>query len=130
MLNQIILKECNKLSEAEIQFRQIPFDNSPDHTSEILEKVRNKIATLHEVYEGNHSIGFAALEKYGGKLVVLAFISKQPVAYFERVAPLIEKLAKLKGCNTVSHSTVRPGGIRLSLANGYKITRVELEKTL
>ena len=130
MLEKITLQECDKLSEAEINFRKIPFDNAPDHTSEIIHKVKHKIASLHEVFEGNNSIGFAALEKYGHKLVVLAFISKQPIAYFERVAPLIEKLAKLKGCDTVSHSTVIPGGIRLSLANGYKITRVELEKTL
>lgn len=129
-LAQIVLRECDKLTEAEIAFRNLPQDFSADHTAQILEKVRNKIATLHEVFDGNNSIGFAALEKYGSELVVLAFLSKQPVDYFNTVAPLIEKLARLKNCNIITHSTVRPGGIRKSLENGFIISEVVLRKYL
>lgn len=131
VLNRITLHECEKLSEAEILFRNCPQDNLAGHVETINEKIKAKTAKLHEVKKGGESVGFLASEIHNGEFYVLALSLNQICGAFENIVdPLLTVLAKQNGCRCITFSTVRPGLIRQALQNSFIVSEVVMRKHL
>lgn len=129
-LNNITLRECSHLSEAEILLRGIPQDNTAGHVDFILDKINKGEARALDIKKFGVKVGFCIVEKCGSDFWVLAMKGTKFFNVKETVLPHLETLAREVGCSTVRFKTVRAGLIELGLESGFAISSVEMFKTL
>lgn len=130
VLNKITLRECRKLSEAEILLRKIPHDNSAGHLDSILEKINSGFARVLEVNKDGKQIGVCVYEVYKSEFWVLALYSSKVIDCFKTIYPTIIEYAKVRHCSVICFKTVRAGLIEASLQNAFYISSVEMRKTI
>jgi hypothetical protein len=130
LLHKISLRECRKLSEAEILLRKIPHDNSAGHLDLLLEKINSGLARVLEVNKDGKQIGVCIYEVYKGEFWVLALICSKPVDCFKTIYPIITEYAKVRRCSVICFKTVRPGLIDAALQNSFYVSSVEMRKSL
>lgn len=130
VLNKITLREVSKLSEAEILLRDLPQDNAAGHVAQIIEKINSGLARVYNINNHGEKIGVCVAEIYGKDFVILAMYVSKVIDAFKTVYPLIEKLAKESRCESLVFWTVRAGLITNAINDGWRISHVEMRKTL
>ena len=129
LLNKITLRETDKLSEAEILFRNCPQDNLAGHVEQLMNNIRQGKTKLWNVLKDGQEIGFVACEVYNNEFVIVAMHANNSDP-FKTVVPAFEESAKNIGCKCLTFSTVRSGLIKQGLNEGFVLSEVVLRKYL
>lgn len=130
LVNNIVLVECSKLSEAEILLRKIPQDTNANHVPEIVTKINNGIAKIFKIQKNGIEVGFCIYEIYENEFWILAMQATEYIDSFKNIYFQICDFAKILNCKSVCFETIRAGLIEKALQNEFYIWSVKMRKLL